>query len=1275
MRWSAERAITAGFSVALTILIAVGIVSYRTTVQIQEATAFEQHTREVLDDLRELRSTLIDIETAGRGYALTGDPLFLRPYRAALPRALSVLNKLQGEVRNPEIKVAVAELRKLVTAKIEITERQIRARDEKGESQQELVRLLVDGRTVMDHIREVVGRLQVREFELLQDRILATEERQRQASMVLQTGSVSAVLFLALAMYVIFKDLRERKRIEAALVQTTTLQNAILSGAGSSIIASDESGTITSFNRAAENMLGYRSEQVIGKCTPIVIHDQEEIRKRAEALSEELGVPVEPGFEAFVAKARLGGVDQNEWTYIRKDGTRFPVLLSVTALRDRFGIVSGYLGIATDITETKAAQESLRYAEARFRALIQGSNDIVAMLAPSGAMMYVSPAVEATIGYRPADIAGKNVFDFIHPDDFPLAQEAFQNTLSVPGMAIPLQLRLRGPNGEFHWVEILANNLVNDPDLRAVVINARDISERRELERRSALQSSVTAVLADAQTLSEAMSRLLSAIGEQMNYDLGEVWVVDNETGNLALIEHWHSSAISEVNAREFSVGFRLGPGQGLPGTVWQASDVVLIPELRKAGSFLRTAKSLALGLSSGFGIPIPFGDETIAVMNFSSRVPYVPDEGMVRIFRALASQIGNFMGRKRAEESADRLRRQTQLILESAGEGIIGIDARYRITFANAAGERMLGYEPGELFGRDVFNVLHPTRTDGTPLPQNETPIFAALVEGSSRSQAEGTFWRKDGSSFPVQYVGAPIRGGTAIAGAVITFQDVTQRREVERLKNEFISVVSHELRTPLTSIRGALGLLAGGKVGAVPEKAQRMLDIAVANTDRLVRLINDILDIERIDSGRAGMQKREADIGDLMSQAVDVMRAMAEKNGVALELRPVKAQVTVDSDRLIQTFTNLISNAIKFSPPGGTVTLQGQVVDDKLQLQVNDQGRGIPKDKLESIFERFQQVDASDSREKGGTGLGLAICRTIIMQHGGKIWAESMPGKGSTFHIELPMAETSAQSYGTQLSDGAFVLVCDDDAAVREVVGNLLEARGFRVKTVGSGAEAIRVAASERPDLIVLDLVMPSLNGWQVTDVLKKDPKTADIPVVIFSVLRPNESEGGEKATEVAGWVTKPLEESQLFKTLSNALRGRNSRTRVLVVEDDPDLSRVMEYMLERDGIEVRIARSGREAVQVLSEFKPDLLVLDLVLPLGDGFTVVQWLRQSKNFRDLPVMVYSGRDLTSDEKSKLTVGRTQFFTKGRVAPDDFEQHVLTLLTQMIPDTAKERG
>jgi PAS domain S-box-containing protein len=633
-------------------------------------------------------------------------------------------------------------------------------------------------------------------------------------------------------------------------------------------------------------------------------------------------------------------------------------------------------------------------------------------------------------------------------------------------------------------------------------------------------------------------------------------------------------------------------------------------------------------------------------------------------VFRSLGIQIGNFMARKRAEESADRLRRQTQLILESAGEGIIGIGPQYQITFVNPAAERMLGYSSGELVGRDVFAALHPTRPDRAAIPQNETPIFHALAEGSERTSAEATFWRKDGTSFPTQYTGSPIRTESGIIGAVIIFQDVTRRREIDRMKDEFISVVSHELRTPLTSIRGALGLLAGGRVGTFPAKAQRMLEIAVNNTDRLVRLINDILDIERIDSGRVTMQKREVEIGDLMTQAVEVMRPMADKNNVALELHPVLATVIADPDRMIQTFTNLISNAIKFSPPSSRVTLDGSKNTDHVHLIVTDRGRGIPEDKLQSVFERFQQVDASDSREKGGTGLGLAICRTIIQQHGGEIWAESTLGQGSTFHISLPLAESStSQDHGR----GATVLLCDDDAAVREVVGHLLEERGFHVRAVSSGAEAIRSALAEPPELIILDLLMPSMNGWQVVDGLKADPATAHIPVVIFSVIGPHGN--GSREDKVAGWVTKPLEESQFFRTLSHALRGRVPATRVLIVEDDPELSRLIDSMLRMDHIETRVARSGQEAIQFLPEFRPDLLILDVVLPRGDGFSVVQWMRHSERFRDLPVMVYSGRDLSSDERARLTVGRTQFFTKGATAPKDFEEYVLALLAQVLPE------
>ena len=235
---------------------------------------------------------------------------------------------------------------------------------------------------------------------------------------------------------------------------------------------------------------------------------------------------------------------------------------------------------------------------------------------------------------------------------------------------------------------------------------------------------------------------------------------------------------------------------------------------------------------------------------------------------------------------------------------------------------------------------------------------------------------------------------------------QDITERYAMDRMKDEFVSVVSHELRTPLTSIRGALGLLAGGATGRLPEKSQRMLEIALANADRLSRLLNDILDIEHMESGRPSMNKQRCCATDLMAQAREEMATMAAAAGVTLSIRPIRAEVWADPDRILQTLTNLLSNAIKFSPERGQVRLVAQQEGDHVLFQVRDQGRGIPTDKLESIFGRFQQVDSSDSREKGGTGLGLAICQSIVKHHGGTIWAESAEGRGSTFSFTLPTA-----------------------------------------------------------------------------------------------------------------------------------------------------------------------------------------------------------------------------------------------------------------------------
>jgi signal transduction histidine kinase len=243
-------------------------------------------------------------------------------------------------------------------------------------------------------------------------------------------------------------------------------------------------------------------------------------------------------------------------------------------------------------------------------------------------------------------------------------------------------------------------------------------------------------------------------------------------------------------------------------------------------------------------------------------------------------------------------------------------------------------------------------------------------------------------------------------LASVFLAFRDLTRRREVDRLKSEFVSVVSHELRTPLTSIHGSLGLLSSGLLGS--DKGKRMLDIAVNNTDRLIRLLNDILDIEKLESGAVQMNRTCCDAGDLIRRSAEVMKAMADQHKIAVHVSDLKANVDADCDRIVQCLTNLLSNAIKFSDPGSSVSISGSVVGDSVEFEVTDHGRGIPPDKRESIFERFHQVDASDSRRKGGTGLGLAITRSIVLQHGGRIWVHSESGKGSSFFFTVPLAGT---------------------------------------------------------------------------------------------------------------------------------------------------------------------------------------------------------------------------------------------------------------------------
>jgi two-component system sensor histidine kinase VicK len=354
--------------------------------------------------------------------------------------------------------------------------------------------------------------------------------------------------------------------------------------------------------------------------------------------------------------------------------------------------------------------------------------------------------------------------------------------------------------------------------------------------------------------------------------------------------------------------------------------------------------------------------------------------------------------------ERLERLSVLNRMILASAADGLYGVDRDGRTTFVNRAAIEMLGWTEEDLAGKNLHSIVHGIDTDGKPIPWSDCSIFQALASGGP-SSSTATYWTKNGAPLDVEFTTRPMHDAHgAIAGAVVTFRDITERLAVERMKDEFVSVVSHELRTPLTSIRGALGLIAAGLTGTVPARMDRMLRIAVSNTDRLVRLINDILDLERIDSGKITLSRDFCSAAELIGEAVDSMKPLAAQSGVRLEQGAAEGMLFADRDRILQTLTNLIGNAIKFSPPQTAVTVAAAMVEGAVEFCVADHGRGVPKEKLEAIFERFQQVDASDAREKGGSGLGLAICHSIVQQHGGEIWVQSKESEGSRFFFTIP-------------------------------------------------------------------------------------------------------------------------------------------------------------------------------------------------------------------------------------------------------------------------------
>jgi PAS domain S-box-containing protein len=365
---------------------------------------------------------------------------------------------------------------------------------------------------------------------------------------------------------------------------------------------------------------------------------------------------------------------------------------------------------------------------------------------------------------------------------------------------------------------------------------------------------------------------------------------------------------------------------------------------------------------------------------------------------------------RQLAERNLHEALHKLNFHFENSPLATIEWDREFRVVRWSATAEKIFGWSAAKVLGKRPDEWKFVVAEDAERIGR----VMERLIAGVEKQNVTiNRNYRANGTIVNCEWYNSILPDSSGRMESVFSLiLDVTERHQVERMKDEFIAIVSHELRTPLTSIYGSLSMLASGLLDPTSAKGQRLLSIAVDSTDRLMRLVNDILDIERIESGAVMMVKAIWSVGDLMAKAVDVVQPLADRAGIALNVSDAGGQVWVDADRLIQTFTNLLSNAIKFSPSGSMVWFTSTKQGGRMLFQVRDRGRGIPPEKLELIFERFQQVDVSDSRNNEGTGLGLAICRSIIQQHGGRIWVESELGGGSTFSFILPRSPSASDS-----------------------------------------------------------------------------------------------------------------------------------------------------------------------------------------------------------------------------------------------------------------------
>ena len=845
--------------------------------------------------------------------------------------------------------------------------------------------------------------------------------------------------------------------------------------------------------------------------------------------------------------------------------------------------------------ELQETVDDRRQTEQKFKDILEAAPDAMVVVNQRGEIILKNHQAGNQFGYYHDELLGQKVTSII-PDGF--AERLVADGLRSPADALAQQIGTgielvgRRKDGAEFPIEIMLSPL-QSAEGTLVTAAIRDISVRKEAETHLAQL--------------EARARgLLEAAPEAM--------VVVNRFGEIVLLN------LQANKQFEYSRGELLGQ-----------NITSIVPDGFAERLLTDGVDVLAQQIAAGIDLTGRRHDGGVFPIEIILS-PLQSGEGIL-IIRDVSL-------RKNAEKHLAQVEARYFGLLEAAPAAMVVANRRGKIVLLNFQAEKDFGYRRDELIGqklKDIIPAHYAERLiDGGASPENAT----ALPVGTD---IELTGRRKDGGEFPIEIMANRLKGSEVL----LVIRDISVRRQTERLKDEFVATVSHELRTPLTSISGSLGLLAGQWASKLPESAARLLTIAHTNSQRLVRLINDILDIEKLESGRVVFNLSKVDVGGLAAHAIEDNRGFADCYGVQLRLELMSADVdvNVDPDRLAQVITNLLSNAIKFSHTGGEVLLAVQKIANDVRISVRDHGSGIPDEFKAHIFEKFAQADATNTRQKGGTGLGLSIVKQIVERLGGAIGFQDAPGGGTIFYVDLPAWDGRAGGEIDLDTDGsgARILFCEDNREVAALVRLRLRGGGFAVDFAHTVAAALARTDATRYAAILIDLKLPDGDGVGLIVRLRAQLDYRDTPVIVIAA-DPDQGRGDVRSSRlnILRWLGKPIAFEPLIELLkiATALPPRE-RPRILHVDDDYDVLALVNQEL-RSMADVVSADSVASARRTLATDRIDLAVIDIELDGNSGLDLLPDLRDSSgNF--IPVIIFSnnGAEVPCDGQVDATLSK----------------------------------